>query len=720
MRPFGAVLALALTSAALAQLPYPPTRTVDAADTYFGTTYKDPYRWLEDLKDPAVGAWFKSQAELTDGLLAKIPARDALAAEWTRLDKLRPAQYSAFAYERGRLFYKKTLGSENVGKLYVREGWTGAERLLFDPSKFTPKIAKPGDVTTIQSVLPSPDGRLVALGFTAAGAEFSEIRVLDVDRAELLPESMSPSYGPLGWTMDSQSIFYDMGKVTDIKSEDIELNRQTRLHKIGTPVPADTDFFSDESYPALGITQKEFPQVSIDEASPDYVLGSVSTVQNEMRIFYAPTAQMKTGTKLAWNVLCAPADHLVRGLTIDKNFAYAVTYTGAPKYKLVRTSVTHPDWPHAETVIPEAKDSIQYISKSKDFLFLSYSDGILSRIVKYHFATGKLSEVRLPASGTADIACPDAHSNRCIVATTSWTQPRTMWDLDGDTDRFVKSVFNTPVAYPGFENLVSEEVEARSYDGTMVPLSIIHRKDLTLDGSTPAVLEGYGAYGFQFPPAFDVRFSVALHGAVLGYCHVRGGGEKGEDWYKAGYKTTKPNTWKDFIACAEYLTTKGYTSPARLAGTGTSAGGILISRAITERPDLFAAAVCNVGVANALRGEFSANGPINTPEFGTVQDPVEVKALAEMDGLLHVRPGVKYPAVLGVAGWNDPRVVAWQPGKFVAALQAASTSDKPVLLKINYDDGHFTEEKSVTFSNFAGQYAFMLWQTGHREFQPAK
>src|SRR6185295_7815607 len=140
---------------------------------YFGTTYKDPYRWLEDLKDPAVGAWFKSQAELTDGLLAKIPARDALAAEWTRLDQLKPAQYTALAYEHGRLFYKKTLGSENVGKLYVREGWTGTERLLFDPAKFTPKVAKPGEVTTIQSVLPSPDGRLVALGFTAAGAEFS-------------------------------------------------------------------------------------------------------------------------------------------------------------------------------------------------------------------------------------------------------------------------------------------------------------------------------------------------------------------------------------------------------------------------------------------------------------------------------------------------------------------------------------------------------------------
>jgi len=714
------LVALALASVALGQWPYPSTKTVDAADAYFGTTYKDPYRWLEDLKAPAVSGWFKAQADLTDSLLAKIPARDALADEWTRLDKLKPARYSAFAYEHGRLFYKKTLGSENVGKLYVRDGWNGTERLLFHPASFTPQVAKPGDVTTIEAAMPSPDGHFVALGFSAAGAEFSEIRVLDVERGQLLPDSMYPSYGPLGWTMDSQSIFYDMGKATDIKSLDIELNRQTRLHKIGAPVSADTDFFSNESYPALGITAREFPQASIDESYPDYVTGSLSTVQNEMRIFYAPTAEMKTGSKMTWRVLCDTTDHLVRGLAFDGSFVYAATYAGAPRYKVVRTSVTRPDWSKAEVVIPEAKDSIQLFTKSKSYLFVVYSDGILGRIVKYNFATGKASSLKLPASGTADIVCPDVHSNRCIVFTTSWTQPGTLWDFDGDADTFVKSIFNTPVTYPGFENLVSEETEAPSYDGTMVPLSIIHRKDLKLDGSTPTILEGYGAYGISAPPAFDIRFSAALHGVVIGNCHVRGGGEKGEDWYKAGYKATKPNTWKDFIACAEYMIKKGYTTPAKLAGSGTSAGGILISRAITERPDLFAAAVCNVGVANALRGEFTPNGPVNAPEFGTVKDPVEVKGLAEMDGVSHVQPGVKYPAVLGVAGWNDPRVAPWQPGKFIAALQAASTSGKPVLLKVNYDDGHFTEEKAVTFKNFAGQFAFVLWQTGHPEFQPAK
>lgn len=713
------VLAL-LVAPAHAQWSYPPTKTVDAADTYFGKTYKDPYRWLENLKDQDVQAWFKAQAMVTDDLLAKIPGRDALAKEWMELDKLRPARYSELHYEHGRVFYKKTLGGENVGKLYYRDGWTGAEKLLFDPGTYKPIGAAAGATTTIESVVPSPDGRYVALGFSSGGAEYSEIRVLDVGHRTLTLESMYPSYGPLGWTMDSSSLFYDAGKVSDIKSPEIELHRKTRLHKLGSKVTGDVDFFSDESHPELGITATEFPSAAIDESYPDYVIGNVATVQRERRMFYAPAAPMKNGGKLDWKILCKPSDNLVRGMQLYKDQVYAVTHTGAPKYKVVRTSVAKPDWQHAETVIPESPDSIESITKSKNFLFIVYSNGTVGRIVKYDLDTGKSSELKLPESGIVDIDCIDRHSNRCIVFTTSWIQPTTLWDYDADKNTFAKSIFNTDVHYPGFENLVTEEVEVPGHDGTMIPLSIIHRKDLKLDGSSNAILEGYGAYGISLTPSFTIRHSIALHGVVLAYAHVRGGSEKGEDWYRAGYKTTKPNTWKDFISTAEYLIKKGYTSASKLAGTGTSAGGILISRAITARPDLFGAAVVNVGCANALRMEFSPNGPVNTPEFGTVSDPVEAKALYEMDGVQHVEAGVKYPAVLGVGGWNDPRVSPWQPGKFVAAAQNASTSGKPVLMKVNYDNGHFTEEKLVTFKNFAGQVAFMLWQTGHKEFQPAR
>jgi len=706
------VVALLLSIPAFAQLAYPPTKTVDVSDTYFGTTYKDPYRWLENLKDPEVAAWFKAQATLTDSLLSKIPGREALIQEWTALDKLRPARYADITYENGRVFYKKTLGGENVGKLYYRDGWDGAEKLLFDPASY-----KAGVTTTIQSFVPSIDGRMVVMGFSAGGAEFSELRVLDVGKGTLLPETIYPSYGPIAWTLDSASFFYDAGKVTDIKSLDIEQNRKTRIHVVGAPVASDIDFFSDEANPELGIAPKEFPQAAVDESYPDYVFGFVSTVQSELKIFYAPVSAVGH-PPAKWDILCAPSDNLVRGIEFKGDYAYAVTHTDAPKYKLIRTSVKHPDWAHAETVIPEAQDSIQGVSKSRDFLFIDYSNGITSRIVKYEFATGKSSELQLPAPGIADISCPDWKSNRAIVSLTTWITPVTLYDLDGDSGAFTKSIFNTDVTYPGFENMVTDEVEVPGHDGAMIPLSIIHLKGMPMDGSSSCLLEGYGAYGISYTPRFTVQRSVVLHGVVVAYAHPRGGSEKGEAWYKAGYKTTKPNTWKDFISCAEYLVKKGYTSPAKLGGTGTSAGGILISRAITERPDLFAAAVCNVGCANAMRMEFSSNGPVNIPEFGTVKDPVECKALYEMDGVAHVQPGVKYPALMGVGGWNDPRVAAWEPGKFVAAVQSASTSGKPVLMKINYDDGHFTEEKTVTFRNFAGQYAFLLWQTGNKDFQP--
>lgn len=703
-------LVAVVASTSYAQPKYPATKTVDASDTYFGKVYKDPYRWLEQLADKDVAAWFKANAQITDDELAKLPGRDLLVKEWTELDKLDPAKYSAISVEAGRVFYKKTLGSENVGRLYVRDRWNGKERLLFDPSTY-----KAGVTTTINSVAPAWDGKHVVMGLTSGGAEISELRVLDVANGKLLADTIYPSYGPTGWMKDGKSFLYDAGKTTDIKSLDWEQNHKTRIHVLGADPATDRDVFSNESNPELDIAPKEFPGAWIDELNPQLLVGNVGTVQNEMRIFVSPS----TGAT-KWREVGRVSDNLVRSFTISGKWIYAITHTDAPKYKLVRTSLDKPDWNTAEVVLAEAADTIESFARSKNYLFVQYSNGITGHLVKVDLATNKASDVALPAKGTVGIFCPDAHSNRCVVSITSWTSPTTLYDLDGDHGKLAKSVFNNDVTYPGFDQLVSDEVEVPGHDGTMIPLSIIHRKDIKLDGSSPAILEGYGAYGISYTPYFNVRHSVALHGVVVGYCHPRGGSEKGEAWYKAGYKAKKPNTWKDFISCGEYLVNKGYTTKQRLAGTGTSAGGILISRAITERPDLFGAPVVNVGMANALRAEFSTNGPVNTPEFGTVKDQAELAGLAEMDGLSHIVKGTAYPAVMGVGGWNDPRVPAWQPGKFIAAMQVASSSKKPVLMKINYDDGHFTEDKSVTFKNFAGQYAFMLWQTGHPDFQPKR
>ena len=710
-----ALLLICCMNSSNAQWSYPPTRTVDSSDTYWGRTYADPYRWLENIKSKEVEDWFKAQADLSKSLLDKIAGRDSLVKEWMSLDRLKPASYSDITFEGKRLFYKKTRGGENAGELYFREGWNGQEKLLFDPTTFRAGVA-----TTIQSIVPSVDGKYIAMGLSARGAEVSEIRVLNVDAGKLMPDSIYPSwFGPIGWTMDNSSFFYFSQKTADNKSPDFELNTKTRLHKVGTNPAGDIDFFSNESYPNLHISPNELPFASIDETYPEYIFASLANVRSEMKVFYAPSAQMAK-KPIAWKTLCTVSDSLVRGMEYHGDKVYAVTHRGAPKYKLVATSIKQPDWTRAETILPEARDALQYIVKSKDYLLAVYSDGINSRVVAYHFTDGKNTEVALPTPGTVDVFCPDRRTNHFVFAIASWTSPVRWYDCDGDTRTFSTSMFNSDVSYPGFENLIAEEVEAAGHDGTMIPLSIIYRKGLQKDGNNSCLLSGYGAYGSSATPGFSIFRSIALKGVVVAIAHVRGGSEKGESWYRAGYKKTKPNTWKDFISCGEYLVKNGYTSPTRLAGMGTSAGGILISRAITERPDLFGAAICNVGCANVMRFEFSPNGPANIPEFGTVRDSTECLALYEMDGVQHVRDGVKYPAVICVGGWNDPRVVPWQPGKFAAALQHSSSSGKPVLMMVNYDSGHFTEEKEVTFRSLANQYSFVLWQTGHPDFQPAK
>src|SRR5439155_22639869 len=273
----------------------------------------------------------------------------------------------------------------------------------------------------------------------------------------------------------------------------------------------------------------------IDESYPDYVIGVLGTVQAEFRILFAPISEL-SGGKIKWQPLCKTSDKLVRGLAFDRDHVYAVTHAGAPRYSVVRTKVKHPDWAHSETIIPEAADSVQYITKSKHYLLVVYSNGVVGRVVKYDLATGKVEEVKLPGSGTIDCSCPDWRTDRCLVHLTSWTSPVTIYDFDVQKTTFTKSIFNTDVTYPGFDELVSEEVEVPGHDGTMVPLSIVHKKGIPMDGSNCCILDGYGAYGISQTPRFTIRWSLAKRGVVLAFAHPHGGSEKGEAWYKAGYK----------------------------------------------------------------------------------------------------------------------------------------------------------------------------------------
>ncbi len=594
----------------------------------------------------------------------------------------------------------------------------GKEQLLFDPTTYIK-----GKTLSIQNALPSYDGKKVVISYSESGAEISTIKVMDVATKTFLPESIYPSwFGPISWTFDNKAFTYFSQKTGDNTSPEFELNTKTRLHKLGGDVKDDIDFISNESYPDLDIKPNELPFAGLNKDSRKFIFADLANVRNEMFTYYAPVSQLYSG-KINWKILCKPEDKIVRGREIINDDVYAITYKDAKNYKLIHTTLSNPDWNNAETIAEEKSDeTLESITHCKDYLFLNYSDGINNHVYKYNFATKKASEIKFPYLGSAYIFCLDNKTNKCFAGVTSWNKPYTEFSFDAETNVFSPSTFNKAPVYPAaYKELLVEEVEAKGHDGVMIPLSIIYKKGTKLDGKNVCLMDSYGAYGYSMSPYFnDFENSLAIKGVVIAVPHVRGGSEKGETWYKGGYKTTKPNTWKDFNSCAEYLIEKGYTSADKLAGTGTSAGGILISRAITERPDLYAAAICNVGCANAMRMEFAPNGPANIPEFGTVGDSIECRALYEMDGVQHVTKNTKYPAVICIGGWNDPRVIAWEPGKFAAALQNATTSAKPVIMKVNYDNGHFTEDKSVTFANFADQFAFAMWQCGHPDFQLKK
>ncbi|HLJ73469.1 MAG TPA: prolyl oligopeptidase family serine peptidase [Thermoanaerobaculia bacterium] len=358
---------------------------------------------------------------------------------------------------------------------------------------------------------------------------------------------------------------------------------------------------------------------------------------------------------------------------------------------------------------------VSSISLAKDALYVQLMDGGINRFLRLSYGPHpKTEEVALPFKGTA-FALTDTRIPGALIGITSWTKAFRIYSYDPETKHVEYTKLQPAGPYDNPTNVEAVEVKARANDGTMVPLSIVYPKNMKRDGSAPTLLDGYGAYGIANTPFFNpMQLAWYEKGGIYAECHVRGGGEYGEEWHLAGKGATKPNTWNDFIACAQYLIDQKYTSPSRLAGQGGSAGGILIGRAITTRPDLFAAAIDIVGDSDTLRSEESANGVPNIPEFGSTKTEAGFKALYEMSAYHHVKPNTAYPAVLLETGYNDPRVDPWQMAKMAAQLQASTSSNKPVLLRVEYEGGHGgiggTEKQRQ--ERTADEDSFLLWQFG--------
>lgn len=702
--------------------PSPPVAPIrPVTEVLFGTKVVDPYRYMENLKDPEVEAWLKGQDAYTRGELAEIPGRDALLARIKELDESRPSRvYDVRRLPDGRFFYQKRLATENVAKLYMRDGLDGEEKLVADPDKYP---APEGSHNAISYYAPSWDGHSVAVGISAGGSENAVIHILNVETGKESSETIDRArFGVVNWRPDNRSFFYNrLQKLAPGQpATDEEKKSMDFLHVVGTDPASDVPALGFEVSERVEVSPTDIPFVITVPGSSYAIAYIAHGVLNEVTIYDAPlTTVGKPSTP--WQKVCDIADDVTNGDIHGDDF-YLLSHKNAPRFKVIRTSVAHPDIEHATTVVPEGPAVIKTVSAAADALYLQETDGTVGLLKRLSYSDGKLQDIPLPFQGTLDVAASDQRIPGLLLDMTSWARASRIYSYHPTSGQIEDTQLQPLGPHDNPTDITSEEVKVKSWDGVMVPLSIVHKVGLKMDGSNPTLLRGYGAYGITLDPFFDPKLLAWLEkGGVYAVAHPRGGGVYGEDWHKWGQKLTKPNTWRDFIACAEYLVAQKYTSSAKLAGQGTSAGGITIGRSFTERPDLFAAALDRVGVSNALRSEFSPNGPPNVPEFGSSKTQWGFEDLYAMDAYVHVRDGVRYPAVLLTTGFNDPRVASWEPAKMAARLQAATASGKPVLLRVDYQAGHgFGSTKTQVEEQLADEWSFLLWQFGVPGFQPAR
>lgn len=713
---FVASLALAATApfAASAQQADPPAAAREpVVDDYYGTKITDDYRWMEDRRAPRFEQWLRAEDAFARGVLDRIPGREALR---TRIAAHTGGGASVAMVRQagGAVFYLKREPGEDSYKLYVRPGATGAERLLVDPDKH----ATAGHHFAIDYYQPSHDGRQVAYGISPGGSEDSVIHVITVGSGREATETIDRTeQGSPQWRGDGKAFYYNRFAKLGAGAADTDkyLNSRAYLHVVGTNPDNDRPIIGTGVAGSLPVTPVDYPFVLTFAGSP-YLIALISHGADPAITAYVARQDGAGGEPSPWAKVVDVADK-VADLLPHGDKLYLLSYLNAPRRRVLAVDAAHPDLAKARVVVATGPRVIQAIGASADSLYIGDLDGGLSRLRRYAFATGARGEVALPIQGSLGGPAFDPASRDIVLGMTNWITPPAWYRIAGGrTERLA-------LAPPWTEDTsayVVEEVKAPSWDGTAIPLSIVHRRDIKRDGTHPVWLTGYGAYGASIPPAFvAARLTLLEDGGVYAVAHVRGGGEYGEDWHAAGRFATKPNTYKDLIATAEYLVKHGYGSPGTLAIEGRSAGGITVGMATTARPDLFRVVFNGVGDNNVLRSEYGTDGPANALEYGSTKTKAGFEALYSVDATQHVKAGTAYPAVLLTSGFNDPRVAPWQPGKMAAHLQAATSSGRPVLFLVDFDAGHgMGSSKSQRDREIADQMAFFYWQIGLPQYQP--
>ncbi len=732
----GLLTAAPLSGAAPVAPPDTPKQPV--TDTYHGTTVVDPYRWMEDMKSPQFQGWLKAQADHAGAVLATLPGRQALRE---RLGALADGGEvtSEFSSAGGRVFYLKRVPGESSLKLWVREGVEGPERLLLDPNAVPGQTGRHAiDWTSV-----SPDGRRLAVGLSPGGSENSVLHVIDVASGQLLGERITRTglnEPGLAWLADGSGFFYNRHPADERYNKSAVF-----LHRIGQPDDRDTAVFGWGADPKRRFALADLPYLSVATGSR-WVLAEVLHGDAAERSYHvAPLSALTAagGRPVAWRQVIGPADKVTRAVLVGDR-VLAVTQKRASRRELVALDLrARSAKPPQSVVLAASEEVLQQPTVASDAVYLKTLDGGVSRLWRWPVpvagsagALPKAQALPLPFEGTVRELAP-LDGGGVLLKMEGWTRAPQVFRLGvtggkplaGSSPVATSALAWVPTALQApnrvdVSGIDARRVMVRSHDGVMVPLSVLAPRGLAdpsqRDGKRPTILTGYGAYGISLEPRFSAtRLAWIERGGVSAVCHVRGGGELGEEWHRGGYIETKQNTVSDFIACAQWLIDNRYAAPQTLAGTGGSAGGITIGGAITQRPELFAAAQSAVGVSDMLRMELTPNGAPNIAEFGTVTNPRHFKAMRALSPYHRVKDGTAYPGVIVTTGANDPRVDAWMPGKLAARLQAANPAGKPVLLRVDFDAGHgMGSSVSQQLDETADVWSFFLWQMGDPAFQP--
>ncbi|WP_170837031.1 prolyl oligopeptidase family serine peptidase [Aquimarina amphilecti] len=680
----------------------------------FGIVISDPFRYAENLEDSLVKDWINDQRESYLEVLNKIDKLDYIIDEQVNYDQQKSSVISKLRIsENGRYFYLKRLPKENIPKLYYRKSFLGKEQLLYDPKSF-----RLGSNTefVINYIKPSIDGSKIVVSLTSKGKEISELIIIDVTSGEVSQEILTNAWpsaaGGIQWLQDNTSFIYVYHPVTNQKSEKFLKNTRSVLYTLGDKANKLKVVLSKENNPDLIIKEEDFPAISI---IGEYLIGKITGGGGYYDAYYLNIKDLKTKK---WKPLFTKLDY-VKSYRVAGDSILFRTAKDAPNFKICKTSIINPDFNNAQVLVKDYDDQVitDFELTSEGIYYVTNKNGVKASL--YRQKDDLFEEVKLPQqNGNLSISSLGQSYPELWINARGWVtnNKRYLYASGKLIDQNLQDEINSSK----LENIVVEEIEVEAADGAKIPLSLIYNKNLVKDGKNRVLMDGYGSFGISMKPGFSLRRLLwVMEGGVYAIAHVRGGGEKGDAWHKAAYKATKPNTWKDFINCAEFLVEQKYTNPTQLAIWSGSAGGIMVGRAITERPDLFGVAIVEFGSLNVSRSSEDPNGANIAKEFGSPDNPEEFKHLLEMDAYQHIKNKENYPATLLTAGLNDPRVPAWNSIKFAARIQEANISGRPNYLLIDSDTGHAIDDtKLVEVTRFANILSFALWQTGHPEYQP--